>query len=71
MIASKTEILRRLEAGEYGLPPGEVAGVAAFLRISLKAEAAYEAALAARPGLLFEDHIEPMLAAASRSMQDA
>jgi glycosyltransferase involved in cell wall biosynthesis len=71
MIASKTEILRRLEAGEYGLPPGEVAGVAAFLRISLKAEAAYEAALAARPGLLFEDHIEPMLAAASRSIQDA
>lgn len=64
MIASKTEILRRLETGHYGLPASEVDGVAAFLRISLEAEARYEAALAAMPGLLFEDHIEPMLAAA-------
>jgi glycosyltransferase involved in cell wall biosynthesis len=62
MIASKTEILRRLETGHYGLPQAEVEGVAAFLTISLTAEAAYEAALAARPGLLFEDHLEPMLA---------
>lgn len=61
MIASKTEILRRLETGHYGLPAAEVDGVAAFLRISLEAEARYEAALATRPGLLFEDHIEPML----------
>jgi glycosyltransferase involved in cell wall biosynthesis len=61
MIASKTEILRRLETGYYGLPAQEVDGVAAFLRISLDAEAKYEVALAARPGLLFEDHIEPML----------
>ena len=64
MIRSKTEILRRLETGYYGLPAADVEGVAAFLRISLEAEAKYEAALAARPGLLFEDHIEPMLAAA-------
>lgn len=64
MIASKTEILRRLETGHYGLPAAEVDGVAAFLRISLEAEARYEAALATRPGLLFEDHIEPMLKAA-------
>jgi glycosyltransferase involved in cell wall biosynthesis len=64
MIASKTEILRRLEAGQYGLSDRDVAGVAAFLRISLAAEAAYSAALAERPGLLFEDHIEPMLKAA-------
>lgn len=62
MIASKSEILRRLETGHYGLPQAEVEGVAAFLTISLTAEAAYEAALAARPGLLFEDHLEPMLA---------
>ncbi|HTO29313.1 MAG TPA: glycosyltransferase family A protein [Devosia sp.] len=68
MIASKTEILRRLETGHYGLPAAEVDGVAAFLRISLQAEAAYEAALAARPGLLFEDHLEPMLAAAGRGL---
>lgn len=72
MIRSKTEILRRLEAGYYGLPEEEVEGVAAFLRISLEAEKTYEAALAARPGLLFEDHIEPMLAAApARPLQDA
>jgi glycosyltransferase involved in cell wall biosynthesis len=61
MIASKTEILRRLESGYYGLSQAEVDGVAAFLTISLDAEAKYEAALAAKPGLLFEDHIEPML----------
>ncbi|MGB3335646.1 MAG: glycosyltransferase [Devosia sp.] len=64
MIRSKTEILRRLETGHYGLPAAEVEGVAAFLRISLEAEALYEDALAAQPGLLFEDHIGPMLAAA-------
>jgi glycosyltransferase involved in cell wall biosynthesis len=64
MIASKTEILRRLETGYYGLPQEEVDGVAAFLRISLQAEARYEAALSATPGLLFEDHLEPMLEAA-------
>lgn len=64
MIASKTEILRQLESGHYGLPAEEADGVAAFLRISLQAEARYEAALAATPGLLFEDHLEPMLAAA-------
>lgn len=61
MIASKTEILRRLETGHYGLPAQEAAGVAGFLSISLEAEALYGAALAARPGLLFEDHLEPML----------
>ena len=61
MIASKTEILRRLDAGFYGLPAAEAEGVAAFLRISLRAEALYGAALAKAPGLLFEDHLEPML----------
>ncbi|MBO9590572.1 glycosyltransferase family A protein [Devosia sp.] len=64
MIASKTEILRRLEAGFYGLSAVNVAGVARFLRVSLAAEAAYNAALAEQPGLLFENHIEPMLKAA-------
>ena len=38
-------------------------GMAAFLRISLKAEETYGDAVAAQPGLLFEDHIEPMLRA--------
>ncbi|ODT69417.1 MAG: hypothetical protein ABS75_17055 [Pelagibacterium sp. SCN 63-23] len=64
MIASKREILNRLESGHYGLAQADVEGLARFLRISLAAEAAYGAALAARPGLLFEDHLEPMLAAA-------
>lgn len=64
MIASKHEILARLEAGHYGLGTEDVEGLAGFLRISLEAEALYGAALAAQPGLLFEDHIEPMLASA-------
>jgi glycosyltransferase involved in cell wall biosynthesis len=64
MIASKTEILRRLESGHYGLKAEDVAGLTGFLRISLRAEAAYGEALAERPGLLFEDHLEPMLEAA-------
>lgn len=63
MIASKNEILRRLNDGYYGLAAEDVEGLGAFLRVSLEAEAAYEAALSARPGLLFEDHLEPMLAA--------
>lgn len=67
MIRSKTEILRRLEAGYYGLIAEDVEGLAAFLRVSLAAEAAYGAALAATPGLLFEDHLQPMLAAARAS----
>ncbi len=64
MIASKREILRRLESGHYGLWSQDVAGLTGFLRVSLEAEAAYGTALAARPGLLFEDHLEPMLTAA-------
>jgi glycosyltransferase involved in cell wall biosynthesis len=68
MIASKTEILRRLQAGHYGLPTADVEGLARFLAISLEAEAVYGAALAARPGLLFEDHLEPMLAAAGQGL---
>ena len=64
MIASKQEIRRRLQSGHYGLGPEDVEGLVDFLDISIAAEAAYGAALAARPGLLFEDHIEPRLAAA-------
>ncbi|MBU1333243.1 MAG: glycosyltransferase family 2 protein [Alphaproteobacteria bacterium] len=65
MIRSKTEILRRLQTGHYGLPARDVEGLVAFLTISLAAEARYAAALAAQPGLLFEDHLQPMLAAAA------
>lgn len=64
MIASKIEILKRLEAGHYGLSAVDVSGLARFLRVSLAAEAAYGAALAETPELLFEDHLEPMLNAA-------
>jgi glycosyltransferase involved in cell wall biosynthesis len=64
MISSKREIMRRLDAGEY--PMLDLAGpegMAKFLQISLKAERSYGAAVAERPGLLFEDHLEPMLKA--------
>ena len=61
MIASKREILRRLEAGHYGLPAEDVEGLAAFLTISLQAEQLYGDALAHQPGLLFEDHLQPLL----------
>lgn len=62
MIRSKREILRRLDTGRYSLTePAGVEGMASFLRISLKAEETYPSALAANPGLLFEDHLEPML----------
>lgn len=62
MIASKQTLLGRLERGSYSFAaPGAAEGLAAFLRISLAAEAAFPAALAATPGLLFEDHLEPLL----------
>jgi hypothetical protein len=64
MIRSKREILRRLETGHYPMAdPSGPDGMAKFLRISLRAEESYPAAVTARPGLLFEDHLEPMLRA--------
>jgi glycosyltransferase involved in cell wall biosynthesis len=65
MIRSKRTLLERLGAGRYPMADASgPAGIAKFLEISLQAEETYPAALAARPGLLFEDHIEPMLRAA-------
>lgn len=65
MIRSKQALLQRLQSGFYPMADATgPAGIAAFLRISLEAEAAYPAALAANPALLFEDHLEPMLAEA-------
>jgi glycosyltransferase involved in cell wall biosynthesis len=61
MIRSKREILSRVETGRYGLAQEDVAGLSKFLRLSIEAEASYGAALSAQPGLLFEDHLEPML----------
>lgn len=62
MIRSKQALLQRLDAGHYPMADASgPAGIARFLEISLAAEATYPAALADRPGLLFEDHIEPIL----------
>ncbi len=62
MVRSKSALLQRLDEGRYRFAdPAATDGLAAFLRISLAAEAAYPDALAAQPGLLFEDHLEPML----------
>jgi len=60
-MATKATILQRLRAGTYGLPAEDVAGLEKFLEISLAAEPLYPPALARRPGLLFEDHLEPRL----------
>ena len=63
MVRVKTLLLERLAGGYYPLADGSAReGMERFLRISLAAEQSYEAAMAARPGLLFEDHLEPMLA---------
>jgi glycosyltransferase involved in cell wall biosynthesis len=62
MIRSKREMLRRLETGFYPMADTRgPEGMATFLRISLKAEETYGDAVAAQPGLLFEDHLELML----------
>lgn len=64
MIASKKALLQRLETGHYRFAaPGAAEGLIAFLGLSLAAEAAYPMALEDKPGLLFEDHLEPMLRA--------
>jgi glycosyltransferase involved in cell wall biosynthesis len=64
MIASKKALLQRLETSAYRFAaPGTAEGLIAFLGLSLAAEAAYPMALDERPGLLFEDHLEPMLRA--------
>ncbi len=63
MIRSKMTLLERLEQDRYRLDGAAVDGLAAFLGISLKAEAAYPDALDKSPRLLFEDHLEPMLLA--------
>ncbi len=64
MMAAKRRLLQRLATGHYSFAaPGAIEGLAAFLEISLAAEADYPAALEANPGLLFEDHLEPRLRA--------
>jgi glycosyltransferase involved in cell wall biosynthesis len=62
MIAAKRTIIERLKTGFYPMrDAGGAEGMVRFLTISIAAEESYPAALAARPGLLFEVHLEPML----------
>lgn len=64
MLRSKTTLLQRLADGHYTFAdPAAMAGLTRFLELSLAAEASFPEALAAKPGLLFEDHLEPLLAA--------
>lgn len=66
MAATKRLMLERLEAGFYSMAaPDAASGFRRFLEISLDAEQAYDAARAANPDLLFEDHLEPRLATAN------
>ena len=62
MMASKSTLLQRLSVNHYHLPAAELPGLTRFLELSLAAEPLYGPALAARPGLLFEDHLQPRLA---------
>lgn len=65
MVASKTVIMTRLREGYYGLDQESVDGLCRFLTISIGAERAFREASSMRPGLLFEDHLEPRLRATS------
>ncbi len=68
MLAAKRTILRASKPASTRWPiRGAPRAWRQFLRISLEAEASYPAALASAPGLLFEDHLEPLLSAASTS----
>ncbi|HEV2513976.1 MAG TPA: glycosyltransferase family A protein [Devosia sp.] len=70
MIASKKALLGRLETGAYRFAAaGAAEGLIAFLGLSLAAEAAYPMALQEKPGVLFEDHLEPMLRAYEARMK--
>ena len=63
MVATKKRLYAALAAGDYPLADesGRV-GLMDFYRRSRLAEETYGARLAERPGLLFEDHLEPLLA---------
>ncbi len=72
IIAAKQLLLDRLAADHYRFrDAGCKESIMGFLTTSLAAERSFEAALAARPGLLFEDHLEPMLAAARPATVDS
>jgi hypothetical protein len=60
---TKRRLISRLEAGRYRFAsPAARDGFVAFLKTSLAAERSFEAARAADPDLIFEDHLEARLA---------
>lgn len=67
MVATKILMRRRLSEGFYPLAdPDGVAGIDAFLAVSLAAERSFAPRPGAHPPDLFEDHIEPLLLASAR-----
>lgn len=68
LITTKIHLLKALAEGKYPLADSNgIAGLLRFYEASLLAEKAYETRLTTQPGLLFEDHLEPFLSAASTS----
>ncbi|SDG24813.1 glycosyltransferase family 2 protein [Pelagibacterium luteolum] len=64
MVATKTLLRQRLAAGHYPLAdPAGVEGMDRFLALSLEAEKTFAPRPGTNPPDLFEDHIEPRLAA--------
>ena len=67
MIATKKRLLAAFESGAYPLADeAGRAGLMRFYRLSLLAEQTYGERLEETPGLLFEDHLEPLLATNGR-----
>lgn len=70
MIDTKLRLLAALGSDQYPLAdPEAVAGMMRFYELSLMAERGFEAKLKAQPGLLFEDHLEPILGATISSLK--
>ena len=72
MVATKQLLLDRLASGGYPLAdPAGREGLARFYTLSLAAEQSYGARLAETPGLLFEDHLEPLIASDSALLSES
>lgn len=68
MAAAKARLIAAFATGSYSFADVDATtGLKRFYQASLLAEQDYEAAMAAKPGLLFEDHLEPYLASTSRA----
>lgn len=65
MVATKKRLLAALAAGDYEFADPEAApGLIRFYELSLAAEETFGQSLSDNPGLLFEDHLESILASA-------